>query len=234
MGILESLLLPLLEAMDEFCRWFVGSFGKYFLVGFTDLLYPKGTKMPEKIKKVNCIVTYTGKVFEFLNPKPEMVCIEDIAHALANMCRYTGHVKQFYSVAQHCVLMANADLLGDPLARLLHDAAETYIGDLASPWKSLLRVDVCSAYCETVKVFEQGIMAVIGMALGVDISPNPNIKLSDIRMFWTEVRDLMPDMPDDFEWGPPRMEPLKTKIIPWNPETAEGMFLSTYNKLKGF
>ena len=199
--------------------------------------------MPEMTKKVTYIVTYTGKVFEFMNPKPEMVCIEDIAHALANICRYTGHIKQFYSVAQHCVLMANADLPGDPLVRLLHDATEAYIGDLASPWKGLLLVDVPQkepvksrfpfiGNLDTVKLFEQRLEVVIGMALRVDLSPNPEIKLGDTRMFWTEVRDLMPKMPEDFEWGPPRMQPLDAKIVPWNPVTAEGMFLSTYNKLR--
>ena len=193
--------------------------------------------MPERTKKVAYIVTYTGKVFEFLNPKPEMVCIEDIAHALANMCRYTGHVKQFYSVAQHCVLMANADLPGDPLARLLHDSAETYIGDLASPWKGLLLVwNYHRAISKPVAVrkFEQRLEAVIGEALGVDLSPDPEIKLGDTRMFWTEIRDLMPKVPEDFEWGLPRMQPLDAKIVPWSPATAEGVFLSTYNKLKGF
>ena len=188
--------------------------------------------MSETKSKITHITTYTGKVFDFLNPKPEMVCIEDIAHALANICRYTGQVKQFYSVAQHSVLMANADLPGDPLVRLLHDSAEAYIGDMASPWKKLLCVDICSSYYETVRVFEQRLKAVIGIALRVNLSPSREIKLGDTRMFWTEVRDLMPEMPEDFEWGPPRMEPLEAKIIPWNPITAEDMFLSTYNKIK--
>ena len=220
--------------MDEFCGRVTCSFDKYVLVNPTDLLFKKGKKMPEMEYKIAYIITYTGKVFDFLNPKPEMVCIEDIAHALANICRYTGHVKQFYSVAQHSVLMANADLPGDPLVRLLHDSVEAYIGDLASPWKNLLYVESIRSPVIAVPVrkFEREIQAVIGMALGVDLTHSAEVKESDIRMFWTEVRDLMPKMPEDFEWGPPRMEPLEAKIIPWNPITAEGMFLSTYNKIK--
>lgn len=194
--------------------------------------------MPEITKKITYIVTHTGRVFEFLNPKPEMVCIEDIAHALANMCRYTGHVKQFYSVAQHCVLMAtNSDLPGDPMQKLLHDAAETYIGDMASPWKELLRVQVgygVGSWIEPVRKFEEKIQDVIGLALEVDLKCSAEIKLSDTRMFWTEVRDLMPKMPENFEWGASIMQPLKTKIIPWTPITAERMFLSTYNKIWEF
>jgi hypothetical protein len=54
----------------------------------------------------NWIQTYTGKAFEPLNPDASLICIEDIAHALSNICRYTGHVRQFYSVAQHSVLVS--------------------------------------------------------------------------------------------------------------------------------
>jgi len=195
--------------------------------------------MPEMTKKVTYIVTYTGKVFEFMNPKPEMVCIEDIAHALANICRYTGHIKQFYSVAQHCVLMANADLPGDPLVRLLHDAAEVYIGDLASPWKSLLYIEnpeYPEKTCQPlfpVKKFESSIQRVVGLALNVDLNSSVEIKESDTRMFWTEVRDLMPKMPKSFNWGPPKMEPVEEVINPWPPFTAEMYFLELYNELKG-
>ena len=66
------------------------------------------------------IVTYTGKLFDIFDPKPELVCIEDIAHSLANQCRYTGHTKVFYSVAQHSVLMAtSAELKGEKFILLL-------------------------------------------------------------------------------------------------------------------
>ena len=57
------------------------------------------------------LATYTRKVFDLLNPKPEMVCIEDIAHSLAYQCRYTGHTRQFYSVAQHCFALLSLSIL---------------------------------------------------------------------------------------------------------------------------
>ncbi|ODS36152.1 MAG: hypothetical protein A7316_10235 [Candidatus Altiarchaeales archaeon WOR_SM1_86-2] len=191
--------------------------------------------MLEMKKPVGYIVTYTGKVFDLLDPKPDTVCIEDIAHALSNICRYTGHTKQFYSVAQHSVLMATTkELPGDPLQKLLHDAAEAYIGDMASPWKRILRVEIPGrAYYHTVKIHEHRIQKVIEKALEVDLTPSAEVKESDIRMFWTEVRDLMSDMSEDFEWGPPKMPPIEKKIIPWQPSLAEGMFLSVYNRLKG-
>jgi len=186
---------------------------------------------------INHIVTYTGKIFDLLNPKPEMVCIEDIAHSLAYQCRYTGHTRLFYSVAQHCVLMAeNEDLPGDPLAKLLHDAAETYIGDIAKPWKRLLWVNLalegndCSTF-RTVKSFEQGVQDVIGLALEVDLTYSAEVKETDIRMMATEIRDLMPKMPFSFEWGADVSNPVKEVIIPWSPKNAEEIFLAVYKML---
>lgn len=186
---------------------------------------------------VNNIVTYTGKIFDFLNPKPEMVCIEDIAHALAHICRYTGHTSEFYSVAQHCVLMAeDSDLPGDPLLKLLHDAAETYIGDIARPWKRLLYVCIPRefGYSEPpIKEFEQRIQEVIGLALGVGLVHSAEIEVADIRMMATEIRDLMPLMPEFSIWDIKENNPVEQIIIPWKPDFAESTFLKCYYKLTG-
>lgn len=183
------------------------------------------------------ITTYTKKSFELLNPQPEAVCIEDIAHSLAYQCRYTGHTRQFYSIAQHCVLMAmNDDLPGDPMVKLLHDASETYIGDMARPWKVLLRVDVpetklINRHYVLVGDFEQEILNVIGLALDVDLSHCPDVKEADLRMMATEVRDLMPEMPPDFVWGHQNRKPVEDIIIPWQPKSAGEIFLAVYKML---
>lgn len=84
------------------------------------------------------IATYTGKHF-FLD-KPEFD-IMDIAHATAMQCRFTGHVRSFYSVAEHNVLVARLSAhleIGDPYEGLMHDAQEAYLSDIAAPWKGLL------------------------------------------------------------------------------------------------
>lgn len=92
---------------------------------------------------ITYIRTYTGKKFDFLNLKPSSVCIEDIAHALNNICRFTGHTKRFYSVAEHSLLvMRICQRLypGDHDAAfyaLMHDATEAYTNDLCSPIKYL-------------------------------------------------------------------------------------------------
>jgi len=186
----------------------------------------------------NKIVTYTGKVFDLLNPQPETVCIEDIAHALANLCRYTGHVREFYSVAQHCILMADANLPGDSLQKLLHDAAEAYIGDMATPWKQLLRVfesrNCCtkdSGFPMWVNEYEQKIQDVIGIALGVDLSYSVEVKEADNRMFSTEIRDLMPPSVEFMNWTG-NSAPLDFTIVPWDSDYSETAFLNNYWRLK--
>ena len=54
----------------------------------------------------DCITTYTGKHFDPTHPDEELICIEDIAHALSLLCRGNGHVRTFFSVGQHCILCA--------------------------------------------------------------------------------------------------------------------------------
>ena len=85
------------------------------------------------------ITTYSGKPFFPMDPRPEEIRIEDIAHSLSMQCRFNGHTKWFYSVAQHCSIMAEA-MMSDGYAEyafeaLMHDAAEAYIGDLIRPVK---------------------------------------------------------------------------------------------------
>ncbi len=81
------------------------------------------------------IQTFTGKQFYPLEPDIELICIEDIAHALSMLCRFTGHCKHFYSVGQHSILMAQ-HMPGEYLLEgLLHDAAEAYINDMSRPVK---------------------------------------------------------------------------------------------------
>ena len=182
------------------------------------------------------IVTYTGKVFDFLNPKPEMVCIEDIAHSLSNLCRYTGHVRKFYSVGEHCILMALSDKCpGDPMSKLLHDAAEAYIGDMASPWKRLLQVEptfektlATGVFGGSVREFENRILEIISEALGVSINITAEVKTSDMIMLATEVRDLMPSSE---AWGE-LPEPLEIKIPCWKSAYVEEHFLNIYSQLK--
>jgi 5'-deoxynucleotidase YfbR-like HD superfamily hydrolase len=88
------------------------------------------------------IITYTGKRFYPLDPRPDDINIGDIAHSLSLLNRFTGHSKVPYSVAQHCIAVSKMlTTSGYPelaLSGLLHDASEAYVNDLARPLKQIL------------------------------------------------------------------------------------------------
>lgn len=79
--------------------------------------------------------TFSGRQFWPCDPRADEVCIEDIAHALSMQCRFAGHVRKFYSVAEHCVRASWIVPDRFKLAALLHDAAEAYVVDLPRPIK---------------------------------------------------------------------------------------------------
>ena len=89
------------------------------------------------------ITTYTGKYFNPTQPNPDLISIQDIAHALSLICKGNGHVQTFWSVGQHCICCAKeaaARGLSDRmvLACLLHDASECYMSDVPTPFKKEL------------------------------------------------------------------------------------------------
>ena len=85
-----------------------------------------------------CISTYYNHIFDPTAPTADDLCMEDIAHALARICRANGHLREFYSVARHSLHAAyeakerGFDVRVQLLA-LLHDSAESYIGDMTRP-----------------------------------------------------------------------------------------------------
>lgn len=89
------------------------------------------------------ITTYTGKHFDPIKPEKDTIDIRDIAHALSLTCRGNGHVRNFFSVGQHCVYCAReAEARGYSrrviLGCLLHDASEAYMSDVPRPFKEML------------------------------------------------------------------------------------------------
>jgi len=81
------------------------------------------------------IRTYSGKKFYVFNPRLKDISIEDIAHALSLMCRFTGHTEELYSVGQHSLIVMELCPEEFKLEGLTHDFPEAYITDLATPVK---------------------------------------------------------------------------------------------------
>lgn len=166
------------------------------------------------------VQTFTGRQVWPLNPRVEDICAEDIAHALANQCRYTGHTRQFYSVAQHSVLAAQ-HCPEAPLWALLHDAAEAYLADVARPVKRHLT---------NYRQIEERLERVIAERFGLPWPMPACVKEIDLRLLATERRDLMATPP--IPWvSTENVEPLSLRIEPWSAFFAEQLFLKELGRL---
>ena len=169
------------------------------------------------------IVTVSGKRFDFLTPAGNVIRIADIAHALSRICRFAGHTVDFYSVAQHSVLVSQIVAPEYALAGLLHDAVEAYIGDVTRPLKDLL---------PDYRAIEQRLQADIFQKLGLPEEIPAEVKCADQILAITEIRDLMPeplDAIDDVALA--HLDPLPDIIVPWAPVIAARCFLERYREL---
>jgi hypothetical protein len=130
------------------------------------------------------IQTSTGKAFDPFAPDPAAICIEDIAHALSNVCRFTGHCRSFYSVAQHSVEVATRLPPELQAHALLHDASEAYLLDLPSPLKQRPEF---AAY----RWAEKQLQAAIYARFGLDPTTPALVKEMDSRMLLFEKARLL-------------------------------------------
>jgi hypothetical protein len=167
------------------------------------------------------IRTATGQYFNFNQPETHNFTIEEIAFSLSNLCRYTGHV-EFYSVAQHSVLVSHIVPKRFALVGLLHDAAEAYLGDVASPLKAMLA---------DYKKVEKRVEAAIASHFGLQFPFPPEVKYADMRMLMTEKRDLMPEIPEDAGKWPDHLKCVNYTVRPMVPVVARTYFLNRYNEL---
>ena len=164
----------------------------------------------DKFNWVGKIETYTGMAVDLINFDSSMVNLDDISQSLSMICRYNGHVPNFYSVAEHSVRVAfwvrdNGFSPEECLTALLHDASEAYIGDMVRPLK---RVPEVSAKHQEI---EAHICSVIHGELG-GFSPHPQC-----------VHDADKAI---YEW---EVEHIRTgKVAGWPPQDAKGRFLASY------
>lgn len=179
------------------------------------------------------IQTYSGVHFFPFDPQPCEIHIADIAHALSNICRFTGHVRQFYSVAEHCVHVSHICHPDDAMWGLLHDASEAYICDIARPIKQ--RPDL-AGYCQS----EKHLQSMIARRFGLSEVEPASVGVADKMMLGIEARDLMHSDPCWRKWqegalsismAPMKMNPKFNVRSPLSPHEAKLSFLGRFENL---
>lgn len=138
------------------------------------------------------IQTFSGRAFPLLAPTRDDVSIKDIAQSLALQCRFAGHTRRFYSVAEHSLHVSRAVPRDLALAGLLHDAAEAYVQDITRPLKQVL---------EGHRAVEARVWEVIAERFGLPGLLPPEVKEADMRMLATEAEYLM--LPPPRPWNLP-------------------------------
>lgn len=183
--------------------------------------------IPSRSSCATWIETFHGRRVDIVDPNPESILIEDIAHALALTNRFGGHTRKPYSVAEHCVRMSRIVPPELELEALVHDSAEFAVGDMPSPFKQVM---------PEFRIYEARMEAAIRRALNLPGPKHPEaIKYYDHVMLITEARDLgLSWWNTEKHWamkGIDRPEPLPERIEPWSWYLAETSFMNAYNRL---
>jgi len=169
------------------------------------------------------IQTFSGRMLDVFDPNPDDLTIEDIAHALAHTCRYSGHCLTFYSVAEHSILVSRMASPKNRLSALMHDASEAYLTDIPRPFKHKL-----VGY----KELEHSLMKAIARKfefdypLPAEVTTLDRAIVRDERIQNMRSVDLSPR-----DWGD-TIPGLGVELNYWKPDLAEGIFLGLFQSYR--
>lgn len=183
--------------------------------------YTNKKKLDDLDRKGGFTRTFSGIKFWPIDPRPEEIAIEDIAHGLSLMNRYNGHTPRPYSVAQHSVLVSEACNPKDALWGLLHDASEAYIADIVAPAKASM---------PEYKQVEKNLMLAVCRKFWLSPEQPKSVSVADKKILATEIRDIFGENAVGDFWNVPE-KPVETKIKILSWQQAEQKFLARFRKL---
>lgn len=176
--------------------------------------------MAVNVAKGPTIMLASGKRFDLLDPAGSDFDIEDIAHGLAHVCRYAGQCREFYSVAEHSILVS--DVVEDfAFEALMHDAAEAFIGDITRPLKQLL---------PDYKALESEVELAIAERFNLRPEARNAIKSADLRVLAAEQQQVM--APGCADWAEEAgISPAPVVVRSLLPGQAKAAFLERFHLL---
>lgn len=180
----------------------------------------KQLQMPE-----SWIQTYNGNQVWPLEAVGD-VCLTDIAHSLSQICRFNGHTRVFYSVAQHSVLASQLIAPQHAAWGLMHDAAEAYIGDLTRPIKRSVRIEMSPGVLRDINDIEADMLQRIALDFSLPWPPPwDEIENVDQRLLKSERRALMKHYGEYASWESKTVAEA-VYISPESSPIAEARFLA--------
>lgn len=163
-------------------------------------------------------------MFDYADPGKTEVTIGDIAAALSKVCRFAGHVRRFYSVAQHAVNASRIVAAEHAFDALMHDTAEAFTNDIPTPLKYAVPM---------FKDLEVRIEAAMAERFGFTYPLSDAVRLADAQMLAIEKIELKRDYSI---WSV--LEGVETREVehlvdmsPMSPERAEEAFLARFREL---
>lgn len=175
-----------------------------------------------RMKQARPMFTVSGRAVWPLDPDPATIELDDIAHALSQLCRYNGHTRRFYSVAEHCVLVSRAVPREDALWGLLHDASEAYFGDLIRPVKP---------FVEGFAAREAAMMRAVCARFGLPTLEPASVRRADALIIHDEALALLPPLPEP--WSLTQGPKLGVLVSGWAPPAAKLRFLERFAEVAG-
>ena len=168
------------------------------------------------------IRVHSGILFDLASPDPDLIDIEDIAHALSLICRFTGHVNEFDSVAQHSLIVSRIVPQEHRLVGLMHDATEAYLTDVSRPLKAML---------PDYRAAEHKLWLAIAERFDLPVELPFAVKQADnISLIW-EQRDLM----NGADLAFPELASVlpEGRLVGLSSADAKALFLKKFDDLGG-
>jgi 5'-deoxynucleotidase YfbR-like HD superfamily hydrolase len=178
-----------------------------------------------QVKMADGIALLSGGMFNYNKPEESDVTIEDIASALSNVCRFSGHLPRFYSVAQHLVNTSRIVHPDHSFTALMHDTAEAFTNDLPTPLKFALPI---------FKELETKIEGAMSKRFGFQFPYPPEVKLADTQMLLLEKNYVKEDSHEWEYYKDVKFEHLRDKVDleSWQPRRAKREFMERFNELQ--
>jgi len=187
------------------------------------------------MKQVTWVPTFSGNHVSLLDPRVETIDIKDIARGLSSQPRYNGQTEPPYSIAQHCVLVAEHCPDALKIHGLLHDAEEAYVGHTVRPYKQF---SVDRSIGGIADLIAYKLRRCVYATLKIDYPTEQEwwaVKHVHDRVWFTEIVALFPD-DDPNEWSADRMAgdsyPCKDFHV-WGRRKAYARWLATLYELLG-